>query len=149
MVSEFGELESLEKDSLYLCRVWGSGADWSLSLICAPQFTLFIRAGNREASGDREQCTLSIHQLSSAQTCRRVRLSVTPWTAARQASPSITRSQSPPKPMSIKSVMPSSHLILCRPRLLLPPIFPSIRVFSNESALHTRWPYGRSLLICR
>ena len=66
--------------------------------------------------------------------------SATPWTAARQASLSITNSQSPPKPMSIESVMPSNHLILCRPLLLSPSIFPSIRVFSNESALHIRWP---------
>ena len=64
----------------------------------------------------------------------------TSWTTARQASMSITSSQSPPKPMSIMSVMPSNHLILCRPLLLLPSIFPSIRVFSNESALHMRWP---------
>ena len=62
-----------------------------------------------------------------------------PWTAARQASLSITNSWSSSKPMSIESVMPSSHLILCRP-LLLPSIFPSIRVFSNESALPIRWP---------
>ena len=66
--------------------------------------------------------------------------SVTPWTAARQASLSITNSQSPPKPMSIELVMPSSHLILCHPLLLLPSIPPSIRVFSNESVLHIRWP---------
>ena len=59
---------------------------------------------------------------------------------SRQASLSITNSQCPLKPMSIESVMPSNHLILCRPLLLLPSIFPSIRVFSNESALHTRWP---------
>ena len=63
-----------------------------------------------------------------------------PWTAARQASLSITNSRSPPKLMSIESVMPSNHLILCRPLLLLPSIFTSIRVFSNESALHNRCP---------
>ena len=63
-----------------------------------------------------------------------------PMNQARQASLSITNSQSPPKPMSIESVMPSNHLILCRPLLLLPSIFPSIRVFSNESALRIRWP---------
>ena len=63
-----------------------------------------------------------------------------PWTAARQASLSITNSRSPPKLMSIESVMPSNHPILCRPLLLLPSIFPSIRVFSNESALHIRCP---------
>ena len=66
--------------------------------------------------------------------------SATPQTAAHQASLSITNSWSPPKPMSIESVMPSNHLILCRSLLLLPSIFPSIRVFSNESALHIRWP---------
>ena len=64
----------------------------------------------------------------------------TPWTAARQASLSITNSQSLLKLMSIKSVTPSNHLILCRPLLLLPSIFPSIRVFFNESVLHIRWP---------
>ena len=64
---------------------------------------------------------------------------VTPWTAARQASLSITNSQSLFKLMSVMSVMPSNHLILCRPLLLLPSIFPSIRVFSNESVLHIKW----------
>ena len=77
---------------------------------------------------------------SSVQSLSRVRLFATPWTAACQASLSITNSQSLPKPMSIESVMPSSHLILCRPLLLLPSIFHSIRVFSNESALRIRWP---------
>ena len=66
--------------------------------------------------------------------------SATPWIAARQASLSITNSWSLPKLMSIESVMPSNHLILCRPLLLLPPTPPSIRTFSNESALHMRWP---------
>ena len=65
---------------------------------------------------------------------------MTPWTAACQASLFITNSWSPPKPMPIESVMPSNHLILCHPLLLLPSIFPSSRVFSNESALHIRWP---------
>ena len=78
--------------------------------------------------------------LSSVQSLTRVRLFVIPWIAARQASLSITNSQSPPKPMSIESVMPSSHLILCHPLLLLTSIFPSIRIFSNESALCIRWP---------
>ena len=66
--------------------------------------------------------------------------SATPWTTARQASLSITNFRSPPKPMSIKSVTPSNHLILCHPLLLLPSIISSIRVFSNESTLHIRWP---------
>ena len=78
---------------------------------------------------------------SSVQFSRsRVQLFVTPWIAARQASLSITTSRSLPKLMSIESMMPSSHLILCRPLLLLPLITPSIRVFSNESTLHMRWP---------
>ena len=70
----------------------------------------------------------------------RVQLFVTPWTAAHQASLSITNSQSLLKLMSISSVMPSNHLILCHPLLLLPSISPSIRVFSNESSLRIRWP---------
>ena len=77
---------------------------------------------------------------SSSQSLSRVQLFATPWTSARQASLSITNSQSSPKLVSIKSVMPSNHLILCRPLLLLPSIFPSIRVFSNESVLRMRWP---------
>ena len=76
----------------------------------------------------------------SGQSLSRVWLFATPWTVARQASLSITNSRSPPKPMSIKLVMPSNHLILCRPLLLLPSIPPSIGVFSNESALRIRWP---------
>ena len=76
----------------------------------------------------------------SVQSFSCVRLFMTLWTAALQASLSTTNSWSPPKPMSIKSVMPSNHLILCCPLLLLPSIFPSIRVFSNESALRIRWP---------
>ena len=81
----------------------------------------------------------TIHQISSVQSLSRVQLFATPWTSARQASLSITNSWTTPKLMSIESVMPSSHLILCRPLLLLPSIPPSIRVFSNESTLHMRW----------
>ena len=80
------------------------------------------------------------NQLSSVQSLSRVRLFVTPWTAAPQASLSIASSWSPPTPMSIESVMPSNYLILCRALLLPPSIFPSTRVFSNESALRIRWP---------
>ena len=76
----------------------------------------------------------------SVQLLSRVRLFATPWTAACQDPLSITNFRSLPKLMSIESVMLSSHLILCRPLLLLPSIFPSIRVFSNESALRIRWP---------
>ena len=78
--------------------------------------------------------------IRSDQSLSRVRLFVTPWIAAHQASLSITNSRSLPKLMSIKSVMPASHLILCLPLLLLPPVPPSIRVFSNESTLCMRWP---------
>ena len=76
----------------------------------------------------------------AVQLLSRARLFATPWTTVRQASLSITNSQSLPKPMSVVSVMSSSHLILCHPFLLLTSIFPSIRVFSNESALCIRWP---------
>ena len=85
-------------------------------------------------------CVRSLVQFSSVQSLSHVRLFATPLTAAHQASLSITNSWSPPKPMSIELVMPSNHLILCCPLLLLPSIFPSIRVFSNESALRIRWP---------
>ena len=79
-------------------------------------------------------------QLSSVQSLSSVRLFATPWTAAHQASLSISNSRSSLRLASIKSVMPSSHLILCRPLLLLPPVPPSIKVFSNESTLRMRWP---------
>ena len=79
-------------------------------------------------------------QVSSVQSLSRVWLFVTPWTAAHQASLSVTKSRNPPKPVSIELVMPSSHLILCRRLLLLLPIPPSIRVFSSKSALYIKWP---------
>ena len=96
--------------------IWGTSDSWSL----APQNMVF--------------------QFSSVQSLSRVWLFATPWTTERQASLSITNSRSPSKPTSIESVMPSNHLILCCPLLLLPSIFPSIKVVSNESALHIRWP---------
>ena len=92
----------------------------------------------KDESGKKEKCRLI--QFSSVQSFSRVLLFATPWTAARQASLSITNSRSLLKLMSIELVMPSNHLILCHPFLLLPSIFPSIRVFSNESALRIRWP---------
>ena len=85
-------------------------------------------------------CVIQCEKLSSVQPPSRVRLFETPWTAARQAFLSITNSWNLLRLMSLESVMPSSHLILCHPLLLLPSIFPSIRVFSNESALRIRWP---------
>ena len=78
--------------------------------------------------------------LSSVQSLSHVRLFVTPWTAARQASLSTTNSRNLLKLLSVMVVMPSNHLILCRPLLLLPSIFPSTQVFSSESVLHIRWP---------
>ena len=96
-------------------------------------FQLFI---NKSVS----EFVFVFHQFSSVQSLSHVRLFATAWTTARQASLSITNSWSLLKLMSIESVMPSSHLILCRPLLLLFSIFPSIRVFSNESALLIRWP---------
>ena len=87
-----------------------------------------------------DRIVLNINQFSSVQSLSRVRLFVTPWIATHKASLSITNSRSSLTLMSIESVMPSSHLILCCPLLLLPPIPPSIRVFSNESAFRVRWP---------
>ena len=81
-----------------------------------------------------------IYKFSSVQSLSRVQLFATPWTTARQASLSINNSRSLLKLMPIESVMPSNHLILCRPLLLLPSVFPSISLFSNESVLHIRWP---------
>ena len=83
---------------------------------------------------------LGIRQFSSVQSLSRVRLFTTPWTAAHHASLTITKSRSLLKLTSIRLVMKSNHLILCRPLLFLPSVFPSIRVFSNESFLHIRWP---------
>ena len=82
----------------------------------------------------------SVYQFSSVQSLTHARLFVTQWTAARQASLSITNSQSLLKLMSIALVMPSNHLILCCPILLPPSLFPSIRIFSTETVLHIRWP---------
>ena len=99
-----------------------------------------------QSMGSQELDTTKQRQLGTRQywyiskSLSRVRLFVTPRTAAHQASLSITNFQSLLKPMSIKLVMPSNHLILCRALLLPPPVFPSIRGFSNESALHIRWP---------
>ena len=89
---------------------------------------------------DRFYTKLYLNQFNSVQSLICVQLFATPWIAARQASLSITNSRSSLKLISIESVMPSSHLIFCRPLLLLPPIPPSIRAFSSESTLHMRWP---------
>ena len=92
----------------------------------------FVDIGSALVSSSAQ---LNVDSVSSVQSLSRVRLFVTPWIAAHQASLSITNSRSPPKPISIESVTPSNHLILCHPLLLLSSIFPTIRVFSNESVL--------------
>ena len=100
----------------------------------------YQQAGLKLNIQNSEDHNIQSLQFSSVQLLGCVRLFATPRTTACQTSLSITNSQSPPKPVSIKSVMPSNHLIFCRPLLLLPSFFPSIRVFPNESALRIRWP---------
>ena len=113
------------------------------SLLCA-SFSFFPgpspRLSVHPASFWAVLCTLVVYGLTVVYLLSRVRLFATPWIAARQASLSITNSQSSLRLTSIESVMPSSHLILCRPLLFLPPIPSSMRVFSNESTLRIRWP---------
>ena len=109
--------------------------DWKRSV-----FILIPKKGNTKEDSNYLTIAFISVQFSSFQSLSYVRLFATPWIAARQASLSITISWSSHKLPSIKSMMPSSHLVLCRPLLLLPPIPPSIRVFSNESTLHMRWP---------
>ena len=123
---------------------------YTLSLAPPEQFEANLRnhlsPQGRKELDTAKQLTLShfrnntLLSISSVQSLSRVQLFVTPWIAACQASLSVTNSQSSLRLMSIESVMPSSHLILCCPLLLLPPIPPSIRVFSNESTLCIRWP---------
>ena len=110
------------------------------NLILKVMFFFFQRKHTNCQQACEKKCNITNHQFSSVQSLSHAGLFATPWTTARQASLCITNSQSPPKPMSIESVMPSNHLILCHPLLLGPSIFPSIRVSSNESALHIRWP---------
>ena len=101
-------------------------------ILCPPDLKSQLTGKDPDAEKDWEE-------FSSVQSLSRVRLFVTPWIAACQASLSITNSRSSLRLTSIESVMPSSHLILCHPLLFLPPIPPSIRVFSNESIVHMRW----------
>ena len=119
-------------------------------LLMKRTFVFFFWFSSRRSFRPSQNCSISafsavvIGAFSSVQSLSRVQLVATPWIAPHQASLSIASSQSLPKLMSIESVMQSNHLILCRPLLLLPSIFPSIRVFSNESALCTRWPNYQS-----
>ena len=112
---------------LFAKRFLGRDLTWGRNLLSTPQESLPLQ-----------------HSFSSVQSLNCVQLFVTPWTAAHQASLYITNSQSLLKLMSIELVMPSNHLILCRPLLLLPSVFPSIRVFSSESVLRIRWLKYRS-----
>ena len=127
---------------------WQPPEDQSKENGASERSDLFMSRGSKEEKGFLQNHVGALSslanpplnpQFSSVQLLSRVRLFVTPWTAARQASLSIASSQSLLKLMSIESVMPSNDLILCHP-LLLPSIFPSIRVFSNESILRSRWP---------
>ena len=131
-----------------LWRPHAAGTDGHAPGACAPQKppqgeaqTLQQRAAPAHCNQRRAHSSnQDPAQSSSLQSLTHVQLFVTPWTTVQQASLSITSSWSPPKPMSIKSVMPSNHLIHCHPLLLLPSIFSSIRVFSNESNFRIRWP---------
>ena len=113
----------------------GVGHDWATELNWTDRCFILNSLCSHVIKCYEIRCLSDWAELFVVQLLSRVRLSATPWIAARQASLSITSSQSLPKLMSIEWVMPSSHLILCRPLLLLPSIFPSIRGFSNESAL--------------
>ena len=119
-----------------------------VAFLVYPRLSCFFQLEILE--GEHEPLVLIFSQFSSVQLLSCVRLSATPRTAACQASLSITNPQSLFKLMSIELVMPSNHLILCHPLLLPPSIFPSIRVFSNESVLRIRWPkhWSFSFSIC-
>ena len=113
-------------------RIIGTSLESVTGHISMPFLKITIQAEHQNEN--------KVYQFSSVQSLSHVQLLGTPWTAARQASLFITNSWSLLKLMSIESVMPSNHLMLCRPLLLLPSVFPSIRVFSNESVLCIRWP---------
>ena len=132
--------EKRERSRMTPTRLWAPQG-LEICLICLHIFNVWRNTGfgiRRDLSSNL--APLLPGWLSSVQSLSHVQLFAIPWTTEHQAALAITNSQSPPKPMSIESVMPSNHLIFCHPLLLLPSIFPSIRVFSNESALHIRWP---------
>ena len=123
-----------------LVRVW---RNWNPCTVLVGMQNICGKQYGRSLKNWKHTATWSSNPtsgFSSVQSFSHVRLFATPWTTACQASLFITNSQSSPNLTSIESVMPSSHLILCHPLLLLPPIPPSIRVFSNESTLRVRWP---------
>ena len=114
--------------------------EWSLMSLCSSAETVWYFSDCFLSTPSSFCPGVLANNFSSVQSLSRVQLFVPPWTAACQASLAITNSRSLPKLMSIELVMPSNHLILCRLLLLLLSIFPSIRVFSNESALRIMWP---------
>ena len=127
--------------SVHLSFLWPNNIP--LFDVPPPPMLLYLANGHLGCSEHPNQSfnLLScVTQLSSVQSLSRIQLFATPWITAHQATLSITNSWNLPKLMSMESAMPSSHLILCCPVLLLPPISPSIRVFSNEWTLHVRWP---------
>ena len=119
---------------------WTAAHQASMSFTVSRSLHKFMSIESVMPSNHFIFCRPFLLQFSSAQLLSHVRLFATPWTAASQASLSITNFGNLLKFMSIESVMPSKHLIICHPFLLPPSIFPSIRVFSNESVLHIRWP---------
>ena len=126
-ISPFTNLWNEDNDSYLTVCFWGFNEFKACRLI-------------RTIHGTWQALNKCSVQFSSVQSLSRVRLFATAWAAARQASPSFTNSWSLLKLMSIVSVMPSNHLILCHPFLLLPSTFPNIRIFFSESVLHIRWP---------
>ena len=135
------ESDMTERLTLLLLSLFTGSRSWDLDISWwgAAVVTIHPTVGKSIWEGEKKD-----DQFSSVQSLCRVQLFATPWIPACQASLFITNSRSLFKLMSIESVMPSSHLILCRPLLLLPPIPPSIRVFSNESTVCMRWPKYRS-----
>ena len=131
-IETFREKETRECEECYLCS--------KISIFCTITWEFNFSLGSQLWNFFKKSCFPSLYGFSSVQSLSCVWLFVTPWTAACQASLSITNSQRLLKIMSIESVMPSNHLILCRPLLLLPSIPASIRIFSNESVLRIRWP---------
>ena len=121
-------------------NIWDSAKAHMVTSYSYPGYVVTSVPGDKVYSMNRSHCLILGLQFSSVQSLSCVWLFAAPWIAARHASLSITNARNLLRLMSIESVMPSSHLILCRPLLLLPPIPPSIRVFSNESALRIRWP---------
>ena len=135
-----GKSESISEDSILSQLSYGVCIGVSLWVVSNSLWPHGLGPAKFLCPWNSPSKNTGVGHFSSVQSLSCVWLLVTPWTAARQASLSITNSRSSPKPMSIELVMPSNHLILYRPLLLLPSIIPSIRVFSNESALHIRWP---------